>query len=169
MIKNKIKNSIKILLDPKTEFENLNKKTFESVVNDYVVLVFFLGILTGIFRFLISLIKVFYYNLVLKIDINFWRMINYELGRSVSTTFFYFFIGTFGIFFLSLILNLIFKKIKYIDLLKIIFYSISPLLLFSWMPFNPFFLIIWSIFLFMIGIKSYKNQKIMKNSIHQRY
>lgn len=166
---NKIKTGLRILYNPKTEFEALSKRTFESVINEYIFMIFFLGILTGLFSLLVSVIKAFYYNLVLHVDINFLRMLNYEVGRSVSIMFLYFFVGTFGIFFLSLILNWIFKNIKYTEILKVIFYSLWPLLLFSWIPFSPVFLFVWSIFLFVIGIKSYKNVPIKKDSIHQRH
>jgi len=107
-------------------------------------------------------------DLFLNIDINYWRMINYAFGVGASIIFFYIFAGTFLIFFISIILKPFFRKMKYVDLLRLLFYSSTPILLFAWLQFNALPLVIWSIFLFITGIKSYKSITIKKHSIQRR-
>jgi len=97
-------------------------------------------------------------------------MINYSFGTATGMAFFYIFAGTFGFFFLSLILKLLTPKMKYLDLFRLMFYSIMPFLLFGWLPLPMAALLIWCIFLFVKGIKSYNQykRKNIKNTILQR-
>lgn len=168
MIKKAIMQGVRILSSPKNEFDNLNKRTFEEVITDYLWLLLALAILSGIASFIFAFFNALYLNLFVDIEIQYFRMLNYTLGRAVSLLFFYIFTGTFLLFIVSLLVRPFIFKIKYIDLLKIFFYSLTPLLFFSWLMFNPAALFIWAIVLFVIGIKSHKAVKIKKDSIQQR-
>ena len=168
MVFNIIKRALRILSSPKKEFEDLNKRTFESVVGDYAILLVTVAILAGLSSLIYSIARALYLDMSLDISIQYVRMINYSIGRSMSLLFFYLFAGTFLLFFLSMVLRPFLKRMKYISLLKILFYSLTPLLLFSWFLSNPLPLVIWSLFLLITGIKTYKSEHIKKNSIKKR-
>jgi len=167
-ILNSIKRGFNILLNPNREFSKLNNRIFEHIVRDYMWLLVVMGGVAVIIKFIISIIKAVYLDLFVSIDINYGRMANFVLGNASSIFFLYLFLGTFLVFFLSLILNPFFKKIKYMGILKILFYSLTPFLLFGWLPFNLTPIAIWCIFLFILGIKSYNSTEIKKNSIQNR-
>jgi hypothetical protein len=168
MIIKQIKRGLNILLRPEKEFKEINKHSFEKAVADYMKLLVSVGIVAGLLHLLFSIIKAFYLDLFLKIDIDYWRMINYTFSRSISIILFYIFAGTFLVFLISIILIPFFRKIKYVDLLRLLFYSLIPILLFAWLQFNPIPFAIWSIFLFIIGVRSYKSTIIKKDSIKKR-
>ena len=168
MLKEPIKQGIKILLNPEREFKLLNKRSLESVVLNYTAMLVAAALLAGIFNLAFSTLKALYFDLSANVNIEYLRMINYSVGRSTSMLFFYIFSGTFLLFFASLLLRPFFRKIKYTSLLKILLYSAIPLLLFGWFLSNPFPLAIWSIFLVYTGIKNHKYIKIRKDSIEMR-
>lgn len=163
-----IKRWINILVNPQKEFEKLNNKSFESVIADYMVLLVTAGILAAFASFLYALFRAIYLDIFFDISIQYIRMVNYSIGRSVSLLFLYLFAGTFLLFFASLIIKLFFKKIKYTSLLNILTYSLTPILLFSWFLPNPLPLAIWSLFLIYVGIKNYEYVYIRKDSIERR-
>ena len=163
-----IKRSIRILLSPKKEFEELNNRTFEEVIWDYMRLLILVALAAGLSSLIYAIVRALYLDISLDIDIQYLRMINYSFGRATSLMFFYVFAGTFILFFISMILKPVFKKIKYTSFLKILFYSLTPLLLFSWLFSNPLPLLIWSVFLMIIGLKNYRSVQI-ENSIDKRY
>ncbi|MEK6949398.1 MAG: hypothetical protein AABX34_04200 [Nanoarchaeota archaeon] len=168
MLKEPIKNGIRILFDPEKEFSLLNKRSLEPVVWDYAIVLAASAIMAGIFNLFFSIAKAFYFDLLVDISIQYPRMINYSIGRSTSIIFLYLFAGTFLLFFLSLLLRLVFRNMKYTSLLKILMYSGMPMLLFGWFLANPFPLAIWSIFLIYTGVKNHKYMKIRKDSIEMR-
>ncbi len=168
MITGQVKKGIRILSNPKEEFENLNSRSFESVVWDYAVLLLAAAIIAGAFSLIYALARAFYLDLSLNITIQYIRMINYSIGRSTSLIFLYLFAGTFLLFFLSMALKLFFRRIRYISLLKILIYSMTPLIFFSWFLPNPLPLGIWSLFLLAVGVKSHKPLEIKKDSIQKR-
>ena len=168
MLKEPIKKGIKILSNPEKEFKILNKKSLESVVWDYASMLVAAALLAGIFNLSFSILRALYFNLLVNVDIEYLRMINYSIGRSTSILFLYIFSGTFLLFFASLLLRLFFRNVKYTSLLKILLYSITPLLLFGWFLANPFPLAIWSLFLIYTGIKNHKHIKVRKDSIEMR-
>ena len=169
MVMRIIKRGIRILSNPEKEFEELNKRTLEGVVGDYIKLLVLVSVAAGLTSFLYSLIKVLYFDVTLNVDIQYFRMINYSFGRSIALTFFYLFSGTFLLFFLSLITRPFLRKINYTSILKIFIYSLTPMLLFGWIFSNPLPLLVWTAFLILIGVKNYKHLHIKKDSIHKRY
>lgn len=164
-----IKQGFRLLSDPENEFKRIKHRTFEQNLSNYLILLLTVGVMTGIVSFLFYLIKAAYLDIFMTIDIQYIRMINYSLGRATSLMFFYLFAGTFFVFIMALILSPFFKKIKFTRVLELIFYSLTPLLLFSWIPILSLSLLIWSIFLLVTGIKMQRfSEKINVNSIEQR-
>ena len=168
MIKKHIKLGIAILSNPEKGFQETEKFTFEETVNYYVRLLVALSIIAGVFNLLYSLIKAAYFDLFLKVDINYLRMINYLIGRSTSIIFFYFFAGTFLLFIFSIVIMIFLPRVKYVDLLKILLYSTTPLLFFSWISYSLIPLIAWSLILFVNGIKTKRKFHIKNDSISHR-
>jgi len=168
MIVGLLKKAFRILSNPKKEFEDLSNRTFESVIGDYIKLLISVAIVAGLSSLIYAISRAVYLDLSLDIDIQYLRMMNYSFGRSASLFFFYIFAGTFLLFFISIILKPFIKKTKYTSLLKILFYSLTPLLLFSWLFSNPLPLLIWSLFLLIVGIKDHKSVQIKQNSIDKR-
>ncbi len=165
---NGIKQGFKTLINPDKEFTNINKRSFESILSDYLIMLLAVGLLAAAVSVLFYLGKAFYLDIFKTVDIQYGRMLNYSMGRATSLMFFYLFSGTFLMFILSMILNVFFRKVKYVKLLGIMFYSLTPVLLFSWVHIFAASLLIWSIFLFCIGIKKESKVHIKKDSIQQR-
>lgn len=153
-IKKAIKQSIKIISNPSNEFKDLNKKTFENVLSDYFKILLGISILAGIISMLFYTLRSVYFDIFRQIDISYIRMLNYSSGQATGLLFFYLFTGTFIVFILSMVLHTFFRKLKYVEFLKVMFYSLTPLLLFGWVIAAIPGLIIWTITLFIIGIKT---------------
>ena len=163
-----IKNGMRILLNPEREFKLLNKRSLESVVWDYAYVLAAGAILAGAFNLIFSILRALYFDLLVDVSIQYLRMINYSIGRSTSIIFFYLFAGTFLLFFLSLLLRLFFRKMKYTSLLKVLLCSATPMLFFGWILANPLLLAIWSVFLIYTGIKNHQYMEIKRDSIEMR-
>lgn len=167
MILKPIKNALKILNNPETEFSQIHKRKFEDILSDYLILLVVLSITAGLVSFIFYLVKAFYLDIFLTVDVNYMRMLNYSLGRTTSLMFFYMFAGTFLVFIISLMLRL-FVHVKYVQLFSIMFYSLTPFLLFAWIPILGYSLFIWTVFLFFVGLKHKKQFLVKKDSIKQR-
>ena len=163
-----IKSGIRILFNPEKEFKLLNQRSLESVVWNYAAMLVAAALMAGIFNLIFSIAKAAYFDILVDVNIEYLRMINYSIGRSTSLIFLYLFSGTFLLFFLSMLSRPFLRKIKYDSLLKILIYSSMPMLLFGWILANPLPLAIWSIFLIYTGIKNHKYIKIRKDSIEMR-
>jgi len=165
-----VRRAIRIIRNPEKEFLRIGTYSFEEVLTRYLTLLVLMGMLSGITRFVISVAKSAYMDMIYNINIQYLRMINYTVGMSTSLVFFYLFSGTFILFLISVLLFAVVRRIKYTRLLMIIFYSASPLLLFGWIPIFIPALILWSCVLFLIGINVHKQQAVNKDvgSIEQR-
>ncbi len=168
MIPIQVKNAIQFLSNPKYHFERIHEQNFEKSTANHIWLVLSMGTFAALFNLIFYILKSAYLNIFVNIDINYWRMINYSFGRSISIFFFYLFAATFLLFGLSVILKPFMPKIKYEMLLSILFYAFIPLLLFGWIPANPLPFLVWSLFLLFIGLRSYRSVHIKKESILQR-
>ena len=155
--KDSIKTAINILWDPKSAFQDLDNKTLEEVIAYYIRMLLLAAIVAGVFNIIFSFLRSTYLELFVNIDINYLIMINYVIGRSSSIIFLFLFVGTFIMFFISFLLKVIFRKIKYTDILKGLMYSLTPMLLFGWIVLIPIPFIIWSLFLFIRWFYKYKN------------
>ena len=95
-------------------------------------------------------------------------MLNYLGGKVFGVIFGYLMIGTFGMFLISIILNPFFKM-KYTRLLKILFIAVTPIILLGWVPQAAAGIILWTIMLFILGIKDAgTTMKVKKTSLQQR-
>ncbi len=153
-LKKAIAKGFGILSDPSQEFEEINKRTFEEVLEDYIKLLLFSGLLAGIVTFIYILIRAAYLNLFKGMAIDYWRLINYSAGTSGSIFFFYLFAGTFLFFILSILIKAFVKGVKYTRFVALMFYSLTPVLFFGWLSARiipPLF--IWSAFLLAAGVK----------------
>jgi len=168
MIKETIKKRIRFLTAPKEGFNQLKNTSLETSVAEYLKLMILLSIAAAAYIFISSMIRSAYLQAFFNLDINYWFMLNYLMGKVTSTMFFYFFAGTFILFFISLPLKLIMPKIRYVNMLQILFHSLTPILLFGWIPELTPSLLVWAIFLFTTGTKTYKDMRVSKNSIKNR-
>lgn len=160
---------LRILYDPKKAFEILGAKSLDEVVHNYILTIIVVGIGAAIAHFIFQISQAVYLDLSRVIDINYLHTLNYAAVRLSSIFFFYLFAGTILVIFFALVANYFKKKLKFVDLLKVIMYSITPLILFGWISANPAPFVIWAIFLFVMGMKHYNPLVVSRNSIHQRY
>lgn len=169
MIKNLVKKRLSILSNPEREFKRLSNTSFESTLSDYFSNLILLGLLAGVANLMFGIVKVLYLDIFVNTDVQYLRVVNYSLGTSTSIVLSYLFVGTFVVFILSILTRPFLPKIKYTSQLQIMICSLTPFLLFGWILYFVPGLIVWSLLLFTIGIKSYKhNYKTKKGSIHQR-
>lgn len=167
-IKNLIKKGVGVLKNPAEGFRLLEKKQLEEVVADYLILLLLLSLVAALFNLVFVIGKITYFTITSKIDVDYLVVLNYNLAESLAIAFSYIISGTFLMFFISIIIKVFFRRIKYTDLLKIMLYSAYPLLLFCWTPILIVSLLIWAIFLFLVGVRFYKSNKIVTGSIRQR-
>jgi len=134
-LKSAIIQGFRTLANPEREFENINKRSLEKILEDYIKLLLASGLLAAVIAFIFILI-------------------NYSAGISGSLFFFYLFAGTFLFFLLSLIIRIFVRRIKYTRLISVLCYSLSPILLIGWIS-NKLILAlgIWSAFLLIVGIR----------------
>ncbi|MBW3000843.1 YIP1 family protein [Candidatus Woesearchaeota archaeon] len=153
-LKSAIIQGFRTLANPEREFENINKRSLEKILEDYIKLLLASGLLAAVIAFIFILINSTYLNLFRGINIDYWRLINYSAGISGSLFFFYLFAGTFLFFLLSLIIRIFVRRIKYTRLISVLCYSLSPILLIGWIS-NKLILAlgIWSAFLLIVGIR----------------
>ncbi len=168
MIGTQIKKGITILSNPQKAFHELYGRTFEEVFGDYLKLLVGVSIVSAVVNMIFFIGRAVYYDIFRSVDIQYPAMLNYALGRSTSVLFFYLFAGTFVLFLSSILLKPFFKKIKYVHFLCILFYAMTPLLLFGWIPFAPVVFVVWAGFLFFTGITQYKEVSVKTGSLEQR-
>ena len=168
MLKDIIKRALAILVNPEKGFKKSESRSLEQVTGDYLKLLLAVGLLAGVVRLLYAIGRAVYLEIFLDVEIQYWRMLNYSLGQATSMLFFYVFAGTFLLVSVAFILRLFTPRVRFFDLLKIVLLSMSPVLLFSWIPLLPFALFIWAAFLFVIGVRHHRSIEVRKDSIKQR-
>ena len=168
MIKELIGKSIRILRNPEKEFSTIHTLTLEKIVFDYLRSLVGVSIAAGIISFVYSIARTAYLDILLSIDINYVRFLNFALGQASGTVLIYIFSGTFLVFAASLIISIFYRRIRYTELLKKILYAATPILIFGWVPKIALALLIWCIFLFYVGIRTHKQVSISKTSIERR-
>lgn len=172
MFAKSLKKAWEIVTDPVVEFKKLNNLSFEKVLSEYLHMIITIGCIAGLFELIFNFFKAVYMDVFVHADIQYLRMFNYLFGKANSIFFFTLFFGTFIMFLISVILKQIFRKIRYTSLLKLLFYSLAPLLLFGWTYKLIPGLIVWTLILFYKGVKTNKSVRReryrKKNSIKQR-
>jgi hypothetical protein len=167
-LRNLIIKSFTFLTEPKKNFVKLKEKKFETVLTDYLTLVFIFGLFAGVVYFLYSLGKAYYLDIFYNVYVDYIRLANYSLGNSAAVLFFYFFAATFLVTITSLIINSFMKKTKLTETMKVVMYSTLPLIFFGWIPTSVWAMSIWTLFLLITGLKTSKQKMIDKHSIQQR-
>lgn len=156
------------LEQPVEAFKRLEKQTFEAVLEDYLKLLLTVAFATAVFSLFISVLKAAYFSLALVVDVQWWRMFNYAMGRATSLFFLYLFLGTFGLFLVSIPIAP-FLRAKYTRVLSVLFLALTPLLLFGWLYMFAPALGIWSVILLFIGARIQRRaRKVKRTSIQQR-
>jgi hypothetical protein len=167
-VKRALRQGFRTLFNPQKEFEALHNRTFEDVAEDYILILLVAGVVAGIMSLVYRFIYSGYLSIFKGMSIDYWRLLNYIAGNSVSMFFFYLFAGTFLIFIITMIARIFMKGMKLTRLLSLMLYAITPLLFFGWVAPSMFLpLIIWSLFLLIAGFRVMRgfegsSQKILK-------
>ena len=164
-----IKDRWSFLGNPEKGYKKLTKGTFERALGEYLSLLLIAGLLSGIVTIAYAAIRALYYDVLYRVEIDYWNMLNYAVGNANGILFFYFFAGTFLLFILSMILRSFISRLKYVKLLELMFLSMSPYLLFGWIPILQPTLFVWSLVLLLIGIHVLDKEKtIPLDSVERR-
>ena len=168
IIKRLLKSRFLLLSNPKEGYNEYEKSTLEEVVSEYLKLLIFVSIMSGLSSFVIMIGRSAYFHLFLNADVSYINAFNYAFGQASGSLLFCFFMGTFIVFLISVILNPFFK-IKYVVILKTLLISLTPLLLFGWILILLPGIVIWAVFLLFTGLNMQRNKSNPgKNSIEQR-
>jgi hypothetical protein len=167
-MKQKIGKVFSLITAPKESIHKLRSESLEKAVGDFLQLLILAGLLAGVVHFSFFFLKSAYHDVFQNLSVDYARMINYTFGRSVAVFFFYLFSGTFLLLIASIPLKIFAGKIKYTEFLRILIYSLSPLLLLGWIPMNPLPFIVWGIFLLIVFLKAKGNRKSLQGGIHER-
>jgi hypothetical protein len=162
-----VKRNFRICISPEKEFGSLDKASLDSVVSDYLLLLFASALAAGLFSLIISVLKSVSFDVFLNMDVDYWRMFNYTAGMSMSRVFVYIFAGTFGAFVATLIIRP-FRKLRYTSIVKVTLMALAPFLLFSWITENFLPFLVWGFFLLLVGLKAYPSDHVPKDSISRR-
>ena len=152
MIK-KIKYAINILKSPEKELKKLDNILLDTILGKYLILLLISSIFSSILIFLIRILRSVYFDIFLNTNVDYIGLLNYSAGYAVSLFFLYLFIGTIGLFLISVVIKLIFSKKKFVNIIKLLLISLTPVILFLWIPTAAPYLLIWSLFIFLLGIK----------------
>lgn len=149
----KIKFALSIINSPESELKAAGAKSLDEILGNYISLLLISALLSGISIFFLAVLKAIYFDFFLAASIDYMAVLNYSLGLGLSLFFFFIFAGTMLIFLLSVILKMLYSKKGYVLILKIMMCSAMPLLLFGWIPVFGFSFLIWSVYLFLLGIR----------------
>jgi len=163
-LKRAVKQGFRTLSNPEKEFEALASRTFEEMLEDYMLFVLASGLFAGVISLAYRFVYSGYLSIFKGISMNYWKLLNYSVGTSLSMFFFYLFAGTFLLFIISIIVRIFVRGIKYTQLIAIMLYSVTPLLLFNWIaPTLILPLLIWGLFLLVCGVKTIKRLQLQKD------
>ncbi|NTV23264.1 MAG: hypothetical protein HGA85_02725 [Nanoarchaeota archaeon] len=139
------------LKNPKTGLSKLETKSLDTILGNYLTVLLLSSIVAGLSTFILGISKSAYYHYVLKAKVDIAAAVNYSAGISISLFFFYLFLGTVIVFILSILLGMILRK-PLVYCLRLLMLSMSPFLLFGWLPLVGYSLVIWVLYLVAIGI-----------------
>ncbi len=135
----------------------LNEVTLETAVADHMKLLLLLGAIATIAHFSWFVGRAAFLNLINNVDINWINLFNYALGAGGGIGLFYLAAGTFFVLGISLPLWII-LRIKYVKMLTVLLYALTPIMFFAWFPMFILPLAIWSVFLFVVGLKKIRRK-----------
>ena len=154
-IKASIKTGVCLLMNPEHEFRALHSRTLEDILGEYIKLLLLCGLVAGMFSFAYAIVRAFVLQFFNHVTIDYLRLVNYAAGISTGTFFFYLFSGTFVLFLVCMLLRIFIKHLHFTLIIKILCLSMTPLLFFSWISsVMAFPLLVWSVFLAIVGIRS---------------
>ncbi len=155
MLKEPIKEAIDVMSFPGKSFGKASKVSFEKSLGNHMLRVLIAGFSGLGFNLLFGLIRALYFQIFFSADVNYWNVVNYSLGMGISIFFFFVFAGSFILFAVALLLRPFNRKLKFIEHIKIVIMSSSPVVLLGWIPALAPSAGIWSLLLFFIGKKDY--------------
>lgn len=150
------------LEEPKAAFK---PRPFDPLLVEYLKLLITASLGAAILSMFLSITKAAYFDVFFQADVAYWRLLNYALGQATAIVFLMLFIGTFGMFALSLILQP-FLKVKYMHLLQLLLVAAAPVVLFGWLYMLIPGLLLWALVLFVIGRRTSFREK--KHTIMER-
>ena len=74
-----------LLINPEKEYAKRQKESPETAVADYFKLLILVGLVGAIFNFLFGILRAAYYDIFLRVDVKYLRLVNYLGGISFST------------------------------------------------------------------------------------
>ncbi|MFH0961352.1 MAG: hypothetical protein V1820_01565 [archaeon] len=168
-----LKERISWLENPKRALANLRKEKFEAVLFGHLKILLLTATAAGICRLLFFAAEAAYWIFVNGADINYWIFANYAIGISFGTFLFYLFAGTFLAFLASLAARSVasgrrLRGTKYVEILKYVMFSLTPVLLFGWIPIVGGALLVWTAFLFALSVKYGSGQRMLRTSVNYR-
>ena len=166
MLLKTVKARIALLANPSEGFAGMRGRTLEDMVSEYIKILLLAAVAAAVAGALFMIGQAVYLDVFRGADIFYVRMLNYALGRAGGILLFYVVAGTALLMLVALVLRP-FSGVKYTDVLKVLMYAVSPLLLFGWVPFMAVSLLVWCIFLFVIGVRSMHHGG-EKHGIHRR-
>jgi hypothetical protein len=150
-----IRSRAAILANPQHAFAKMKEQSLESVVADYLYMLLLLALATMAVDFAYFAGRSAYLDIFSNAGVNYIRMLNYGIGQSWGLAFFYVVAGTVLATTLAFVLSVIMRT-RFKDMVRIMAFALSPLLLFSWLPFTVIPLFIWALFLFIIAYRETK-------------
>jgi len=168
MIRDVLKNRIVLLREPSAGVKREMARDFEGSLYEYLIFLIAIGILAAVVSFIASVAKSVYYDVFYSADIQYMNMLNYAVGRANGLLFFYLFAGTFMLFAVSLLLHW-FVKARYVRLLQLIFASLTPVLLFGFLPSLALAFLAWSLVILLSNVSlARETGNAKRGSIKQR-
>src|SRR3989338_4170460 len=128
-MKGLILRKVQLLLNPEKGFNQLKVCSFEETVWDYIKLLIFSSLLAGIAIFLLNVAKSAYFGMIIKLNVDYLKVLNYAFGNATSTIFFFLFSGTLLLFLFGALLKIFFGRVSFTVILSLLFYSMTPILL----------------------------------------
>lgn len=160
-----IKEFFEVLVDPINAFTKLKERTLEDTLASYLKLALLSGLAAALTSILITFIRAWYWATFKGVPVDFFRLANYYMQVGIGTFFFYIFAATVIFTIISLIVNAFVKHIKYVEIVKIMCYAFSPVILFGWVQRTVgLVLLIWTLVLLISGIKVASLTKPRKTS-----
>lgn len=146
-----------LLANPERAFGALHRTTLEHAVADHLKLLFLCALVATAIEFAWFVGRAAYLDLFYTADVNYPNMLNYALGQAGGYGLFYVVAGTLLLLAGSLALRVV-VAMRYPRMLTLLLLSITPLLLFGWLPALTPSLALWSAFLFVVGRRTWGQQ-----------
>lgn len=168
LVPGSVRRGLAILYSPKEAFEKLAHESLEEVSVNYLKMLAISGVAAVAFYIIAQFFSSAYLEALYDVDIYYPNMLNYAVVISSSILAFYLFAGTFLAFFAALAIHIFQRKYKLSEMLKLVMYALTPIVLFGWIPPSPIPFSIWAIFLLAMGMKRYTPARVAKGSVQER-